>query len=226
MGLFLSLGVMPTACGHMSRRWQPTLLPPVAALAAALHIGSVVMAGCLRPNYSSFQSAISDLGRAHEPYRELVNLGGMAIPGSLLVVSALLMAGFSPLSVLGRLGVAFLGLAGGLLLLSGLVPFPSPIHLGASVAAAITGAVGIAAFSAWVTGFMRRKGWVWIGLVCAMLLTANASLWVLQRSDPRPRPFLYLGLQQRIASFSALTWFAVCVCVLNRRIGREGQQAA
>ncbi|HZR82811.1 MAG TPA: DUF998 domain-containing protein [Candidatus Binatia bacterium] len=198
------------------RRLRRSFLGPCAVAAAALHVGSVVLAGMLTRDYDPGARAISELGMIGQPSRTLVSFGGMMLPGALIVLTAALAWGLPELSRAARTGLAALGAAGASLVVAGLVPFPSPIHLAAALAAGSGCAMALAAFSPWAARRLGSSAWKTSGLACACLLAVDVVAWVLAEGLARP-PHGAMGLEQRAASFAGFAWWALCARALGRR---------
>jgi len=175
--------------------------------AAVLHAAAVLVAGFSTPDYLQSQRAISDLGIAGQPYTFLVNYFGFALPGGLILLSVLTAGKMQTFSPSPRLGLRCMAGAGVFLIAAGFYPFPSWIHLTAALLSALSAAAGIAHFSVYT---MKRRYSLILaisGWIVALLVLTDAATWVLAESRGI-RIHAFMGLQQRIASFSAFFWFS------------------
>lgn len=180
----------------------------VASVAAAvLHASAVLVAGFSTPDYSQSRRAISDLGIAGQPYTFLVNYFGFALPGVFILLAALSAhkLWISPQSP--RLGLRCMACAGVFLIVAGFYPFPSWIHLTTALLASLSAAVSILGFSVdvmkhKVSSILAISGWI-----VALLILIDAATWVLAETQGI-RIHTFMGLQQRLASFSAFFWFS------------------
>lgn len=202
----------PTAPAHAWRY----LSSACAALAAVTHVFSAVIAGVLTPDYQPVARAISELGMGGKPHRDLANLGGMVIPGALVAVAALAAAKVLPVTGKARLGLAAMAAAGLSLVLSGLIPYPSAIHLAAAVTAASACALSLLALSTWAAAYLGERAWAVSGLGCALYVALDTVVWAF--SEGRGAALhAFMGLEQRAASFAAFTWWALCLAAASRR---------
>lgn len=176
--------------------------------AAVLHMAAVVVAGFSTPDYSQSQRAISDLGIRGQPYAFLVNYLGFAVPGGfiLLAVRAANKMWTPPISP--SLGLRYMACAGVFLIVAGFYPFPSWIHLTSALLSALSAAAGIAHFSVYTMKHRYSLILAISGGIVALLVLTDAATWVLAETQ-HIRLHSFMGLQQRIAFFSAFLWFSV-----------------
>lgn len=189
----------------------------VASVAAAvLHASAVLVAGFSTPDYSQSQRAISDLGIAGQPYAFLVNYFGFALPGVFILLAALSANKLWTSPLLSRLGLRCMACAGVFLIVAGFYPFPSWIHLTSALLAGLSAAISIFGFSVYT---LRHKGYSIValsGFTIAILVLTDAATWVLAESQGI-RIHAFMGLQQRIASFSAFVWFSAFAISSSRQ---------
>jgi hypothetical membrane protein len=178
-----------------------------SSAAAVLHAAAVLIAGFSTPDYLQSQRAISDLGIAGQPYAFLINYFGFALPGVFILLAALSAhkLWIPPLSP--RLGLRCMACAGVFLIVAGFYPFPSWIHLTAALLSALSAAAGIAHFSVYSMKHRYSLILAISGGIVALLVLTDAATWVLAETQ-HIRVHDFMGLQQRLASFSAFFWFS------------------
>ncbi|MEK7789819.1 MAG: DUF998 domain-containing protein [Planctomycetota bacterium] len=187
--------------------------------AAALHVGSILVAGFSTPDYSQSQRAISDLGIRGQPYAFLVNYLGFAVPGGFILLAVRSANKMWPPSLSPSLGLRCMACAGVFLVVAGFYPFPSLIHLTAALLSALSAGAGIAHFSVYAmkyrySVFLSISGWI-----VALLVLTDAAAWVLAESRGI-RIHTFMGFQQRLASFSAFFWFGAFAIASARKHNR------
>ena len=128
----------------------------VASVAAAvLHVSAVLVAGFSTPDYSQSQKAISDLGIAGQPYAFLLNYLGFAVPGGFILLAARAANKMRTSFRVPSLGLRCMACAGVFLIVAGIYPFPSWIHLTTALLAGISASISIFGFSVYT---VRHKG--------------------------------------------------------------------
>ena len=175
--------------------------------AAVLHITAVVAAGLLTPDYSQSRRAISDLGIAGQPYAFLINYLGFALPGVFILLAALSAHKLWIFPLSPRLGLICMACAGVFLIVAGFYPFPSLTHLTSALLAGLSASISVFGFSVYT---VRHKGSSIVALsggIVALLVLTDTVTWVLAETR-NIRAHAFMGLQQRIASFSAFVWFS------------------
>jgi hypothetical membrane protein len=195
------------------------VLATASVSAAVLHITAVLIAGFLTPDYSLTQRAISDLGIAGQPYAFLINYLGFALPGVFILLAALSANKLWTSPLLPRLGLRCMACAGVFLIVAGFYPFPSLIHLTSALLAGLSASISIFEFSVYT---LRHKGYSIValsGFTIAILILIDAATWVLAESQGI-RIHAFMGLQQRIASFSAFFWFSAFAIASARKHNR------
>ena len=189
----------------------------VASVAAAvLHASAVLVAGFLTPDYSQSRRAISDLGIAGQPYAFLVNYFGFALPGVFILLAARAANKMWTSPLLPSLGLRCMACAGVFLIVAGFYPFPSWIHLTAALLSALSAAAGIAHFSVYTMKHRYSLILAISGWIVALLVLIDAATWVLAETQ-HIRLHSFMGLQQRIASFSAFFWFSAFAIASARK---------
>lgn len=189
--------------------------------AAALHISSALIAGFKTPDYSQAQRAISDLGRAGRPYAFLVNYFGIAAPGLLILISALIAGKVLPSSKILKCGLVLMAAAGVSLIIAGFYPFPLPEHLLSALFGELLAACAIFSLSLVLKGGGSLSALAAFGIIISLFDLADAAIWVLaQGAHIRVHPLL--GLEQRVASFSAFIWFGFFAAFAGRRPFKRG----
>ncbi|MCX5717653.1 MAG: DUF998 domain-containing protein [Nitrospirae bacterium] len=190
--------------------------------AAALHAGAVLVAGFSTPDYSQSQRAISDLGIRGQPYAFLVNYLGFIVSGGfiLLAVRAANKMWTPPLSP--SLGLKCMACAGVFLIVAGFYPFPSWIHLTAALLSALSAAAGIAHFSVYAMKYRYSLILAISGGIVALLVLTDTATWVLAEAR-NIRAHAFMGLLQRIASFSAFFWFGAFAIASARQADTVGK---
>lgn len=181
----------------------------VASVAAAvLHASAVLVAGFSTPDYSQSQRAISDLGIARQPYAFLVNYFGFVLPGVFILLAALSANKMWTSPLLLSLGLRCMACAGVFLIVAGFYPFPSLIHLTAALLAYLSAAVSILGLSVYVMKNNKGSSVLTVsGFTIALLILIDAATWVLAETRGI-KIHVFMGFQQRIASFSAFFWFS------------------
>jgi len=187
--------------------------------AAALHTSAVLVAGFSTPDYSQSRRAISDLGIAGQPYAFLINYLGFALPGVFILLAALSAHKMWTSPLLPRLGLRCMACAGVFLIVAGFYPFPSLIHLTAALLAGLSASISILGFSVNTVRHKRSSILAVSGLIVALLVLTDAATWVLAESRGI-RIHAFMGLQQRIASFSAFFWFSAFAIASARKHNR------
>lgn len=189
--------------------------------AAVLHTSAVLVAGFSTPDYPQSQRAISDLGIAGQPYAFLINYLGFAAPGGFILLAALAANKLwtSPLSP--SFGLRCMACAGVFLMVAGFYSFPSPVHLTTALLAGISASASILGFSRYAKKHMDSLIMAVSGFFVAILILTDTSAWVLAETM-HIRLHDFMGLQQRIASFSAFIWFSVFAIASARQpdVGR------
>lgn len=180
----------------------------VASVAAVvLHASAVLVAGFSTPDYSQSRRAISDLGIAGQPYAFLINYFGFALPGVFILLAALSAHKLWTSPQSPGLGLRCMACAGVFLIVAGFYPFPSWIHLTSALLAGLSAAISIFGFSVYT---LRHKGYSVLavsGFTIAILVLTDAATWILAETR-HIRVHDFMGLQQRLASFSAFFWFS------------------
>ena len=192
------------------------VLATASVSAAVLHITAVLIAGFLTPDYSLTQRAVSDLGIAGQPYAFLVNYFGFALPGVFILLAALSAHKLRLSSLPPKLGLRCMACAGVFLIVAGFYPFPSWIHLTAALLSALSAAAGIAHFSVYTMKHRYSLILAISGWIVALLVLIDAATWVLAETQ-HIRLHSFMGLQQRIASFSAFFWFSAFAIASARK---------
>lgn len=194
-----------------------------SVVAASLHISSVLIAGSLTPGYSQVRRAISDLGCNGQPYSALLNYSGLIIPGFLFMLAAYSANKILVSSRSINTGLGSMACAGASLIIAGIFPFPSLTHLIAALLSGFAAAISIASLSSYAG---RQKIPILLkisGYAIAFLILADAATWVIAETRHfRLHPFM--GLQQRIGSFSAFIWFSAFALISTRRINMTLQK--
>ncbi|RJQ41761.1 MAG: DUF998 domain-containing protein [Nitrospiraceae bacterium] len=189
-----------------------------ASLTAAVsHIAAVLVAGFLTPDYSLTQRAISDLGIAGQPYAFLVNYFGFALPGVFILLAALSAHKPWASALPPKLGLRCMACAGVLLIAAGFYPFPSLIHLTSALLAGLSASISIFGFSVYI---MKNKGYSVLaisGFTIAILILMDAATWVLAETQ-HIRIHDFMGLQQRLAAFSAFIWFSALAIAYTQKL--------
>ncbi|MDI6745492.1 MAG: DUF998 domain-containing protein, partial [Thermodesulfovibrionales bacterium] len=154
-----------------------------------------------------YTTAISDLGISGQPYAFIVNYLGFALPGVFILLAALSANNMWASFPAPRLGLRCMACAGGFLIAAGFYPFPSLIHLTSALLAGLSASISILGFSVYT---VRHKGSSILavsGFTIALLILTDAAAWVLAETRGI-RIHAFMGIQQRIASFSAFIWFS------------------
>ena len=192
----------------------------VASVAAAvLHIMAVLVAGFSTPDYSQSQRAISDLGIAGQPYAFLINYLGFAAPGGFILLAARAANKMWTSPLLPSLGLRCMTCAGVSLIVAGLNPFPSLIHLTSALLVGLSAAVSILGFSVYTMKHRYSLILAISGGIVALLVLTDTATWVLAETR-NIRAHAFMGLQQRLASFSAFFWFSAFAIALSRKHNR------
>jgi len=95
-------------------------------LAPLLRLGLIGVLGALHPSYSQSRNFISELGAPDAPYAALMNLGGIATVGALLLLFTLPLSRSQPRGPLRTLGCLLLGISGIAFIAVGLLPCDQP----------------------------------------------------------------------------------------------------
>jgi len=196
----------------------PRVFISASVAAAALHALSVLTAGFLTPGYPQSQRAISDLGISGQPYAFLINYMGFIFPGGFLLSAV--SAGYKMrFPTVTKVRLLFIAGAGIFLIIAGFYPFPSLTHLTAALLAGLSASAGILSLSLYAGRQIGSSSLLASGITISLLILTDAATWVLAETL-HIRLHNFMGLQQRIASFSAFFWFSA-FAIASRRITRK-----
>lgn len=202
------------------------LLMDCGALAAIIYVGTVILGGLLRPNYSHISMAISELVAAGAPNRSLLSSSFLLynLLVSLFGVGLCIQANSQPRGrisgIMGSLILILVGVAGILMELvfpqepgGTATTFAGAMHFVMAGVAALGTMVAILMLAFWFKNVPALKGYALYSLISVVLIFVSGGLGAAAMANHHP----LFGLIERITIFTFTLW----IFVIGRRMAQE-----